>query len=112
MTEPNGFTTKDMLIRLDEKLDKMDEKLDSKVDGSFFERMWEKLEQRVTELQIKHAALDEQVRVQDKVNQALSKKARQISEESASNFTRREKILGVLFGAVALAVQLYVQLGG
>jgi hypothetical protein len=101
-----------MLIRLDEKLDKLDEKLDGKVDSTFFERLWEKLEQRVTDLQIKLAALDEQVRIQDKVNQALSKKAQTLAAESASNFTRKEKVVGVLIACGALAVQLYVQFGG
>lgn len=106
--EGNGFTTKDMLLRLDEKLDKLDEKLDRKVDLAHFERQQEKVERRVVELEIKLGGLDDQVRIQDKVNAALTKKAQEIATESASNFTRKEKILMALIAIAALLLQAYV----
>jgi len=56
--------------------------------------------------------LQEQLRIQEKVNEALRIKAKETAEQSASNFTRGEKVIATLLTLIALGIQLYVVTGG
>ncbi len=56
--------------------------------------------------------LAEQVRIQDKVNDALRQKAKEVEAKSAVNFTRGEKVIATGLTLIALAIQLYVVTGG
>lgn len=51
--------------------------------------------------------LSEQIAIQDKVNEALRVKARELAENTASNFTRREKFFAAGLAAAALLIQAW-----
>ncbi len=113
MSTPEGpaginFTVKEMLTSMDLKIDRIDEKLDHKVDRGEFDRIYTS----VSDLSTKLVGLESQVRTQDQINAALAAKARETAEQSATNFTRGEKVIATLLTLVALAIQLYVVTGG
>ena len=112
-----SFTTKEMLIKLETKIDGIDAKLDRKVDRDAFDRVYSKVEQaadraQVSALEAKFSALETQIRTQDKINEALAKKTLETEARSATNFTRGEKIIATLLGLVALGIQIFVVTGG
>ncbi len=53
-------------------------------------------------------ALENQIQIQDRINEALAVKAKETQEKSASNFTKGEKIFAAVMGMIALAIQFYV----
>ncbi len=111
MATPEGginFTVKEMLTSLDTKIDRIDEKLDHKVDRGEFDRIYSS----VADLSSKLVNLESQVKTQDQINAALAQKAKETSEQSATNFTRGEKVVATLLTLIALGIQLYVVTGG
>lgn len=118
--EGNGgitFTVKEMLARLDGKVDAIDQKLDRKVDRDDFARIAQRVEQAadraaVMALEVRFLALEKQIEKQDAVNAALALQSKAVAEKSASNFTKGEKIIGVFLGVAALGISLYSALGG
>ncbi len=95
--EPSGsvsYTIKELLANLDGKIDTIILTLSGKADVS-----------DLVEVERRVAKLESKVILQAEVNEALK-------SSNAENFTRREKVLGVLIACGALAVQLYVQFGG
>lgn len=87
------YTVKELLAKLDGKVDTIILSLGSKAEKSDVEA----LAKRVVDLEGK-------VSLQSEVNKALR-------SESAANFTRREKIIGLLLALLAIAAQIYT-LGG
>ena len=115
---PNGvtFTTKEMLLQLDMKIDAIDAKLDRKVDRDDFQRIASRVEQAadraaVAALESRFTALETQVRTQDKINEALRVRASEVAEASATNFTRGEKIVATLLALTALTIQILAVTG-
>lgn len=70
-------------------------------------REFGKMQVHLSDVQKAVTDLADQIRVQDKVNEALRAKSKEIAESTASNFTRREKALAAVMGACALAIQLW-----
>ena len=66
----------------------------------------------VTEHERNLKVLQEQVLVQDKVNEALRLRAKEVQEKSVANFTRGEKLLAACLGVAALGIQVFVATGG
>ena len=115
---PNGvtFTTKEMLLQLDMKIDAIDAKLDRKVDRDDFQRIASRVEQAadraaVAALESRFTALETQVRTQDKINEALRVRASEVAEASATNFTRGEKVIATLLALTALTIQILAVTG-
>ena len=89
-----SYSVKELLAKQDGKLDTILLTLTSKADREEMAGV----ERRVTALEVQSVT-------QEKVNSALR-------TENASNFTRREKVIGSLLALMALLVQVYVQFGG
>jgi hypothetical protein len=104
VTEPdNGtikFTVKELLGKMDVKLDTALSKLDGKADG-----------RDLVALELRFNELKTQVDLQNKVNEAIRVKAEETAKTSASNFTRREKLLLGAITVAAFFVKLYVVFG-
>jgi len=103
-----SFTVKEMLTTLDAKIDRIDEKLDRKIDRDEFDRIYGSVSALTTRLGV----LEAQVRTQDQINAALAQKAKETAEQSASNFTRGEKVIATALTMLALGIQVYVVTGG
>ncbi len=108
-----SYTTKELLTRLEEKIDGIDRKLDKKVDASVFEKVQIRVDQAadraaVVALESRLNALALQIELQDKVNVALSDKSKELANDSARNFTRTEKIVALLLNIVAILVTVYL----
>lgn len=106
---PSGvtFTMKEMLERIDRKIDRIESRMDEKADASEILSLRTNihaLRGHVSALELGLHALRAQVETQDKVNSALEHK-------SASNFTRGEKMIALLLAAVAIGIQVYVVWG-
>ncbi len=104
------------MTRLEAKIDAIDKKLDKKVDNSVFEKVQLRVDAAadraaVAALEVKLNSLAVQIDLQDKVNEALSLKSRELSEKTASNFSRGEKVVALLLNIVAILVTIYLTKG-
>lgn len=111
------YTVKEMLENLGKKIDRIDAKLDSKVDVAAFERIQHRVESAadraaVLALEIKVNDLIHKVETQDRINEAVRVKSEETAKTSATNFTRKEKIVTVFVALAALALQLYIIVQG
>jgi hypothetical protein len=75
-------------------------------------RDFNELRVAVTEHERNLKSLQDQVKIQDKVNEALRARAKEVQETSASNFTRGEKLIATALGVAALAIQVLAITGG
>ena len=89
------YTTKELLERVDKKLDALDEKLDRKADAA-----------TVVALESRLLVLERQAASQDAVNVALRDQADKTSEKAATNFTKREKVLAGCIGLLSILFQV------
>ena len=89
-----SYTVKELLAKLDGKVDTIILALGSKADKA-----------ELAEVERRVLALEKQTETQVRVNEALQ-------VNSAANFTRREKFIGVALALLAVGFQIYAQFGG
>lgn len=107
-----AYTVKEMLAILEAKIDRLDAKLDRKADAADLDQIRTRVESAadravVHALDAKVGALETRIELQDRVNEAIAKKARELQVLSAANFTRREKMLAAAISLAALFVAGY-----
>jgi len=73
---------------------------------------FEALRMAVTAHQVELKALEDQVKIQDKVNDALRERAKELKDNTTANFTRGEKVIAAFLGVAALALQVIAITGG
>jgi hypothetical protein len=85
---------KELLNRIDAKLETIDNKLDKKVDVRDFELLGSRVEATVRRVDALDQKWEQKIAVE-----------RSRMEEHTTTFSRREKILGVLIAAIAVLIQ-------
>jgi len=75
-------------------------------------REFEQLRAAVQAHQVDLKSLTDQVKIQDKVNEALRNRAKELQENTTANFTRGEKVIAAFLGIAALGIQIFAITGG